>query len=50
MSTRLRIVKLGEVGALRSQAVYHAVAETARKGDAPTLLVLSPSEPYVCVG
>lgn len=50
MSTQLRVVRLGEVSALRSQAVYHAVAETAREGDAPTLLVLSPSEPYVCVG
>ncbi len=50
MSTQLRIVRLGEVSALRSQAVYHAVAEMAREGDAPTLLVLSPSEPYVCVG
>ncbi len=50
MSTQLRVIRLGEVCALSSQAIYHAVAETAREGDAPTLLVLSPSEPYVCVG
>jgi lipoate-protein ligase A len=38
------------VSAIRSQAVYHAVAECSDAGDAPTLCVLLPDRPYVSIG
>lgn len=46
----LRLLDLGTVPAPVSQSVYHAVAETARAGDAPTLIIVSPETGYVCVG
>ncbi|MDP7080211.1 MAG: hypothetical protein QF415_09995 [Candidatus Undinarchaeales archaeon] len=42
ITTHLRILRPGSVSALRSQSLYHAVAQAARDGDAPTLIVLSP--------
>jgi len=46
----VRLLNLGTVPAPLSQATYHAVAETALVGDAPTLVLVSPDRPYVCVG
>ena len=50
MSTRIRLLDLGKVSALRSQSVYHAVALTAGARDAPTLCVLRPDRAYVSIG
>jgi len=46
----LRVIDFGYVSALRSQAVYHGIAETITPDSDPVLLLVSPSEPYVCVG
>ncbi len=47
---RLRILDLGGVGGLRSQAVYHALCDSVSEGAPSTLAVLYPTEPYVCLG
>ncbi len=45
-----RLLELGLVSAVRSQAVYHAVAECADAHDAPSLCLLRPDRPYVSIG
>jgi lipoate-protein ligase A len=46
----IRVLDLGRVSAVRSQTVYHAAAY-AMTGDRPdTVILVSPSQPYVCVG
>jgi lipoate-protein ligase A len=45
-----RLLDLGQVSALRSQTVYHAVAECASTDDLATLCVLRPDRPYVSIG
>ncbi|MCC0078624.1 MAG: lipoate--protein ligase family protein [Rhodobacter sp.] len=47
---RLRVIDFGFVSALRSQAVYHGLAETTTEDSDPVLSLVSPMEPYVCVG
>lgn len=47
---RLRVLDFGVVSALRSQAVYHGVAETITADSDAVLTLASPEEPYVCVG
>lgn len=47
---RLRVIDFGFVSALRSQAVYHGLAETMTEDSDPILSLVSPAEPYVCVG
>jgi len=47
---RLRVIDLGHVSALRSQAVYHGIAEQMTPESDPVLTLVNPSEPYVCVG
>jgi len=46
----VRLLDLGRTTALRSQAIYHAVAECAAPDDAPTLCLLHPDRPYVSIG
>ncbi len=46
----VRLLDLGFVSALRSQTLYHAVAESVSKGSPDTINILSPAEPYVCIG
>lgn len=50
MSTRLRVIDFGNVSALRSQTVFHGLAEGLRPGDDPILSFVSPETPYVCIG
>lgn len=38
----VRLLPVGQVSALRSQTLYHAVAECATASDAPTLCVVYP--------
>jgi lipoate---protein ligase len=45
-----RLLDLGQVSAVRSQTVYHAVAECASPEDRATLCVLRPDRPYVSIG
>lgn len=47
---QLRILDFGLVSALRSQAVYHGLAETVTAESLPMLSLASPDKPYVCVG
>ncbi|MFZ2100999.1 MAG: biotin/lipoate A/B protein ligase family protein [Oricola sp.] len=47
---RLRVLDFGVVSALRSQAVYHGLAETITETSDPMLSLVSPETPYVCVG
>ncbi len=47
---RLRVIDFGEVSALRSQAVFHGIANITGANSDPVLVMSSPSEPYVCVG
>lgn len=47
---RLRVLDFGLVPALRSQAVYHGLAETIGPESDPILSLASPETPYVCVG
>jgi lipoate---protein ligase len=45
-----RLLDLGKTSAVRSQAVYHAVALCAAASDRPTLCVVFPDRPYVSIG
>ena len=47
---RLRVIDFGMVPAIRSQAVFHGIAETIKADSDPVLLMASPASPYVCVG
>jgi len=50
VTTRLRVLDFGTVGALASQAVYHGIALAMRADDDPVLTLVNPSDPYICVG
>ncbi len=47
---RLRVLDFGTVPAIRSQAVFHGIAETMSTQSDPVLCLVSPATPYVCVG
>lgn len=47
---RLRILKFDFVSPLRSQALYHGVAEAMQADDDPVLILCSPNQPYVSIG
>ncbi len=47
---RLRVLDFGTVSAIRSQAVFHGIAETMTADSDPVLSLVSPETPYVCVG
>ncbi len=46
----VRLLDLGEVSPLRSQTVFHAVAYAMTPDTPDTILLVSPSAPYVCIG
>ena len=46
----VRLLDLGRVSHLRSQAAYHAVAEAMGEGDPDTVILCSPDRPHFCVG
>lgn len=47
---RIRVVNLGLVSPVRSQTAYHAVGYAMKPGDPPTILLVSPTDPYVSIG
>ncbi len=47
---RLRVIDFGYQPAVRTQAVYHGLAEAFRPGDGPVLSLVNPIDPYVCIG
>jgi lipoate---protein ligase len=46
----IRLLDLGTVSPLRSQTVYHAVAYAMTEATPDTIILVSPSQPYVCIG
>jgi len=48
--TRLRLIDVGTVGAMRSQSLWHGIASAMSPGSAATLSFCVPGEPYVCLG
>ncbi|MEA2177527.1 MAG: lipoate---protein ligase [Solirubrobacteraceae bacterium] len=48
--TDLRVVDVGTVGALRSQALWHGIASAIEPDAGPTLSLCRPSEAYVSIG
>ncbi|RMF68297.1 MAG: lipoate--protein ligase family protein [Calditrichaeota bacterium] len=46
----IRLVDAGSVPYLRSQTVYHGAAWAQRDGSPNTIILVSPDEPYVCIG
>ncbi len=50
MKPRLRVIDQGLVSPLRSQALYHGIAEAMHADDSPVLTLVSPEHPYVCIG
>ena len=47
---RIRLLDLGAVPPLRSQTCYHAAALAMGESSPDTIILVSPSAPYVCVG
>ena len=47
---RIRLLDLGTVPPVRSQTCYHAAARALAEGTPDTLILVSPSAPYVCIG
>src|SRR6266542_4146343 len=46
----MRLLDLGWVSGLRSQTLWHAIAETMWPDDAPTLCLMTPRDSYVSLG
>ncbi|HMQ52780.1 MAG TPA: biotin/lipoate A/B protein ligase family protein [Anaerolineae bacterium] len=46
----IRWLDLGTIPALRSQTVYHAVAQAMTAETPDTIILVSPAQPYVCIG
>jgi lipoate-protein ligase A len=46
----IRLLDLGDVAPLRSQTVYHAVAYAMTEQSLDTIILVSPTQPYVCIG
>jgi lipoate-protein ligase A len=46
----IRLLDLGTVPAVRSQTCYHAAAHVLAAGTPDTIILVSPAEPYVCIG
>lgn len=47
---RARLLDMGEVGAVRSQSLFHAVTAALRADAAPVVVLLGPQSPYVTIG
>lgn len=50
MSRPIRLLDLGLVPSVRSQTVYHAVAHAFDADSPDTIILVAPSDPYVCIG
>jgi lipoate-protein ligase A len=47
---QVRLLDLGDVHPLRSQTIYHALAHAMTDDTPDTIVLVSPSHPYVCIG
>jgi len=50
MRESVRLLNLGTVSPLRSQALYHGLAESMDEGSPDTIVLCRPAAPYFCVG
>lgn len=50
MTTPVRVIVATGLEAIESQAIYHALAEQLGPDDPDTVCLVSPRDPYVCVG
>ena len=50
MNEPVRLLVLGAVPWIRTQALYHALAKLMTEDTPDTLLLMRPQEPYVCIG
>lgn len=46
----IRILDMGLVSPMRSQAIYHGVAYALQPDTPDTIILVGPTEPYVCIG
>ncbi|MCR4406173.1 MAG: lipoate--protein ligase [Anaerolineae bacterium] len=46
----IRLLDLGLVPPIRSQTIYHAVAYALDTNTPDTIILVAPSEPYICIG
>jgi lipoate-protein ligase A len=46
----VRLLDLGEVSYLHSQTIYHAVAHCLDANGPDSIILMTPREPYVCIG
>ncbi|MGH2830045.1 MAG: lipoate--protein ligase family protein [Actinomycetota bacterium] len=46
----IRLLDFGAVTGLRSQTIWHAVAEAAMPDDPPALCLMTPRDPYISLG
>lgn len=47
---RIRLIDAGSVPPIRSQTIYHAAARAMGPETPDSIIVVSPSSPYVCIG
>jgi lipoate-protein ligase A len=48
--TPIRLLRLGPTHWLRTQSVYHALAETMTADSPDTIVLAQPLQPYLCIG
>ena len=46
----IRILDIGLVSPMRSQAIYHGVAYAMKPETPDTIILVGPTDPYVCIG
>lgn len=46
----IRLLKLGQVPAVRSQTIYHAVGRAMSRESSDTVILVSPAQPYISIG
>jgi lipoate-protein ligase A len=50
MMDKVRVLDMGLVSPVRSQAIYHAVAYATTADTPNTIILVGPTNPYVCIG
>src|SRR5574341_2424042 len=46
----IRVLDMGLVSPMRSQAIYHGVAHAMTADTPDTIILVGPTDPYVCIG
>jgi lipoate-protein ligase A len=46
----IRVLDMGLISPVRSQAIYHGVAYALRPDTPDTVILVGPTDPYVCIG